>query len=126
MWFRQITNYITKYDANLHSTEKDTQLTIFLISKQVISYRTRGGTCYPEMSNPKIQSTTDSSITYHDSINHLYHSDHCSNHSIDPHTVNSHLDGWNTTTLSQIHKPHSTLQMMEDLYDTQDCMAKYN
>jgi hypothetical protein len=41
-------------------------------------------------------------------------------------TVNSHLDGWNTTTLSQRDKPNSTSQRLEDLYDTQDYMAKHN
>jgi hypothetical protein len=49
MWFRQITKYVTKYDTkndvNPHSTEKDTQLISFLISKKVVPYRTHGGTC---------------------------------------------------------------------------------
>jgi hypothetical protein len=40
--------------------------------------------------------------------------------------VNSHLDGWKTTTLTQRHKPYSTSQKMEDLYDTHDYKAKHN
>jgi hypothetical protein len=102
MWFRQI----TKYDANSHSSEQDTQPIAFLISKQVISYQTRGGICCPGVSTPKIRSLADSSTTCHDSINHLYHSNRCSNHNIDPYTINSLLDEWKTTTLSQRHKPN--------------------
>jgi hypothetical protein len=41
-------------------------------------------------------------------------------------TVNSHLDRWKTTTLSQRPKPNSTSESMKGLYDTQDCMAKHN
>jgi hypothetical protein len=100
-WFRQITKYVTKYDVNLHSTEQDTTPIVFLISWQVVPYRTCGGTCCPMGSTPKIQSLADSSTSCHDGINHLHHFDHCSNHSIDPHTVNLHLDGWKTTTLTQ-------------------------
>jgi hypothetical protein len=116
--------YDIKNDARPHSTEQDTQLIALLISKQAISYQTRGGTCCPGVSTPKIRSLADSSITCYDGINHLCHSNHCSNHSIDPHTVTSRLDGWKTTTLSQRHKPNSTSQRY--LYDSQDCMAKHN
>jgi hypothetical protein len=108
VWFRRITKYFTKYDtkndANPHSTEQDTQPTIFLISKQAVPYQTYGGTCCLGVSTPKIRSVADSSTTWHYSINHLHHFNHCSNHNIDPHTVNSHINGWNTTTLSQRHK----------------------
>jgi hypothetical protein len=109
MWFWKITMSSTKYDTNNnvnpHSTEQDTQPIAFLISKHVIPYQTCGGTCCLGVSTPKIWCLADSSTTYHESINHLHHTNHCSNHSIDPHTVNSHLDGWETTTLSQRHKP---------------------
>jgi hypothetical protein len=90
---------VTKNDAIPHSTEQDTQPIAFLISKQAVPYRTRGGICCPRVSTPKIRSLIDLSITYHDGINHLHHSNHCSNHSIDPHTVTLHFDGWKTTTL---------------------------
>jgi hypothetical protein len=48
-----------------HSYEQDTLPTISLISKQVIPYRTRGGTCYPRVSTPKTRSLADSSMTNH-------------------------------------------------------------
>jgi hypothetical protein len=106
---------VTKYDVIPHSTEQDTQPIAFLISKQVVPYRTHGGTCCPVVSTPMIRSLADSSTTCHDGINHFHHSNRCSNHSIDPHTVTSHLDEWEATTLSQRHKPNSTSQRMERL-----------
>jgi hypothetical protein len=39
--------------------------TTYLISKQDIPYRTRGGTCCPGVSTPKIRSIADSSMTSH-------------------------------------------------------------
>jgi hypothetical protein len=66
--------YVTKYDIDPHSTEQDTLPIVFLISKQVTPYQTRGGTCYRKVSAPKIQSLVDSSTTRHDNINHLHHS----------------------------------------------------
>jgi hypothetical protein len=112
--------------TNPHSTEQDTPPIVFLISKQVILYRTRGSTCCPGVSTPKIRSLVDSSTTYHDGTSHLHHSNHCSNHIIDLHTVNSHLDRCKTTSLLQRHKPNSTPQRMDDLYDTHDYMTKHN
>jgi hypothetical protein len=105
--------YDIKNDAHPHTTEQETQHITFLISKQVVSYQTRGGTSCPGVFTPKIQSLANSSTTCHDGIKHLHHSNCCSNHSMDPHTVTSHLDGWKTTTLSQRHKPNSTSQRME-------------
>jgi hypothetical protein len=122
LWVR----HFTKYDANPRSTEQDTLPIIFLISKQIIPYQTCGGTYCPGVSIPKIWFLANLSTTCHDGINNLHHSNHCANHSIDPHMVNSHLDGWKTTTLSQRQKPNSTSQRMEDSYDTQDYMAKHN
>jgi hypothetical protein len=46
-----------------HSTEHDTLPVAYQISKQVIPYRTRGGTCYPGGSTPKIRSLADLSMT---------------------------------------------------------------
>jgi hypothetical protein len=97
------------HHAIFHLYEQDTQPIVFIISKQVILYRTCGGTCCPGVSAPKIRSLADLSTTCHDSINHLHHSYHCSNHSIDPHTIKSYLDGWETTSLTLRHKPNSTL-----------------
>jgi hypothetical protein len=126
MWERWFTMYVTKYDVIPHPTAQDTLPIVFLISRQVVPYRTHGGTSYPRVSTPKIWSLAYSSTTCHDGINHLHHSNHYSNHNIYPHMVTSHLDGWKTTTLSQRHKPNSTSQRMEDLYDTHGCMAKHN
>jgi hypothetical protein len=81
------------HHAISHSSAQDTQPILFLISKQVAPYRTHGVTCCPRVSIPKIRSLADSSTTYHEGINHLHHLNHCSNHNIDPHTVNSHLGG---------------------------------
>jgi hypothetical protein len=68
-WFRQLTKNVTKTDhkdrRHPHSTEHDTQPIAYLISKQVDPYRTRGGTCYPGVSTPKIWSLADSSMTNH-------------------------------------------------------------
>jgi hypothetical protein len=51
--------YDTKNDAHPHSSEQDTQPIAFLISKQVVPYQTRGGTCCPGVSTPKIRSLAD-------------------------------------------------------------------
>jgi hypothetical protein len=47
MWFRQITKYDTENDANLHSSEQNAIPIAFLISKQVVLYRTHRSTCCP-------------------------------------------------------------------------------
>jgi hypothetical protein len=65
MWFRLLTKYDHKIWCHPHSTEHDTQLIAYLISKQIIPYQTRGGTCCPGVSIPKIQSLADSSMTNH-------------------------------------------------------------
>jgi hypothetical protein len=69
MWFRQFIKNVTKTDrkewSHPHSTEHDTQPTTYQISKQDIPYRTRGGTCCPGVSTPKIRSISDSSMTSH-------------------------------------------------------------
>jgi hypothetical protein len=69
MWFRQFTKYVTKTYHKVwgypNSTEHDTQLIAYLISNQAVLYRTRGGTCCPRVSTPKIQSLADLSITNH-------------------------------------------------------------
>jgi hypothetical protein len=69
MWFRQFTKNVTKTDhtdgRHLHSTEHNTLPIAYLISKQAVSYRTRGDTYCPRGSTPKIWSLADSSITSH-------------------------------------------------------------
>jgi hypothetical protein len=96
-----------------------------LISKQAVPYWTCGDTCCSGVSTPKIWSLADSSTTCHDGINHLHHSNHCSNHNTDPH--HSQLTSRRMEDhLSQRHKPNSTSQKMKDLPDTYDYMAKHN
>jgi hypothetical protein len=69
MWFRQFTKNVTKTDhkdmSHPHSIEHDKQPIAYLISKQVVPYRTRGDTCCSGVSTPKIWSLTDSSMTNH-------------------------------------------------------------
>jgi hypothetical protein len=69
MWFRQFTKYVTKSDHKVwchpYSTKHDTQPIAFLISKQVIPYRTCGGIYCPGVSTTKIRSLADSSMTTH-------------------------------------------------------------
>jgi hypothetical protein len=69
MWFRQFTMNVTKTNHKVwchpHSTDHITQPTTYLISKQVVPYRTRGGTCCPGVSTPKIWTLADSSMTNH-------------------------------------------------------------
>jgi hypothetical protein len=50
---------------NSHSSEEGTLTTAALISKQSVSYRTRGGTCCTSVSTPKTQSLADSSMINH-------------------------------------------------------------
>jgi hypothetical protein len=69
MWFRQFTQNVTKTNhkdrRHPHSTEHDTPPIAYLISKQVISYRTHGITCCPGVSTPMTQSLVDSNMTNH-------------------------------------------------------------
>jgi hypothetical protein len=69
MWFRQFTKNVTKTGhkdrSHPHSIEHDTQPIAYLISKQVVPYRTCGGTCCPGESTPKIRSLADPSMTSH-------------------------------------------------------------
>jgi hypothetical protein len=48
-----------------HLSEQDTLFTASLISKQVVSYRTRGSTYCSVVSTPKSQFLPDSSMTNH-------------------------------------------------------------
>jgi hypothetical protein len=54
---RQVTTLIS------HSSEQGTLPTASLISKQVVPYQTRIGTCCPGVSTPKTRSLADSSMT---------------------------------------------------------------
>jgi hypothetical protein len=69
MRLRQFTKNVTKTGhknkSHPHSTEHDTRPMAHLISKQVVPYQTRGSTCCPRVSTPKIRSLVDSSMTSH-------------------------------------------------------------
>jgi hypothetical protein len=69
MWFRKFTQNVTKTGhidrSHPHSIEHDTQSIAYLISKQAVSYQTRGGTCCPRVTTPKIWSLADLSMTCH-------------------------------------------------------------
>jgi hypothetical protein len=62
---RRVTKIGHKDRSHLHSTEHDTQPIAYLISKQGVIYRTRGGTCWTGGSTPKIRSIADPSMTSH-------------------------------------------------------------
>jgi hypothetical protein len=132
MWFRQFTKNVVKTShkdmSYPHSTEHDTQTIAYLISKQVVPYRTRGGTCCPGGSAPEIRFLADSSMTSHVTWwnpNRLHHSNLAQTTASILTMVNSHLDGWETIS----HKDTSQTQHhkgWKDLYDSHDCMAKHN
>jgi hypothetical protein len=69
MWFRQFTQNVTQTDhtdrSHPHLTEHHTQPIAYLISKQVVPYRTRGDTYCPGVSTPMTRSLAASSMTYH-------------------------------------------------------------
>jgi hypothetical protein len=69
MWFRQFTQNVTQTGhtdrSHPHSIEHNTQPIAYLISKQVVPYRTCGGTYCPRVSTPKIRSLADFSMTSH-------------------------------------------------------------
>jgi hypothetical protein len=73
MWFRQFTKKVTKTGHKDRSQRQEpsplnrarhTAYSI-LISKQAVPYRTRGGTCCPGGSTPKIRSLADPSMRSH-------------------------------------------------------------
>jgi hypothetical protein len=132
MWFRQFTKNVIKTghtdESHPHSTEHNTLPIAYLISKQAVSYQTRGGTCCPGGPTSKIRSLADSSIISHITwwnTNRLHHSNLTQTTASILTRVNSHLDGWETIS----HKDTSQTQhhkRWKDLYDSHDCMAKHN
>jgi hypothetical protein len=69
IWFRQSIKNVSETDdqvwCHLHSIEHDTQLIAYPVSKQVVPYQTRGGTCCPVGSTSKIRSLANLSMTNH-------------------------------------------------------------
>jgi hypothetical protein len=95
---------------NSHSFEQCTLLTASLISKQAVSYRTRGGTYCPEVSTPMTWSLADSSMTNHitwriPTISTIPNLAQTTTSNLT--TVTSHHDRWKTNTQ---HKSNSTSQ----------------
>jgi hypothetical protein len=96
---------------NSHSSEQGTLPTASLIIQQVVSYRTRGDTCYPGVSTPMTQSLADSSMINHitwwiptiSTIPKLAQT--TASHLT---TVTSHHDRWKTNTLNTQHKSNPT------------------
>jgi hypothetical protein len=120
----QITFYVFP-----HTTEQDSQPTTSIISKQVVPYRTHGGTCCPGVSTPKTRSLADLSMTNHNTwriptISTIL--THAQTTSSSLTQVTSHHDRWKTNTLNSQHKPMLNIIKMEDFYDSQDFMAKHN
>jgi hypothetical protein len=104
-WLEPLLNLVDQITscAFPHIVEQDSQHTASLISKQVIPYRTHGGTCCPRVSTPKIQSLADSSMRNHISWRILAAStipNLTQTTSLNLTTVNSHHDGWKTNTLN--------------------------
>jgi hypothetical protein len=103
---RQVTTPI------FHSSEQGTLPTASIISKQVIPYRTRGGTYYPGVSTPMTRSLADSSMTNHitsqiptvSTIPNLAQTI-ASNLTM----ATTHHDGWKTSTLNT---PQVTLNII--------------
>jgi hypothetical protein len=85
------------------TSKQDSQPTASLISKQVVPYRTHGGTCCHGVSTPKTRSLADSSMINHNSwwiptVSTI--PTHAQTTASNLTTVNSHLDGWKTNTLN--------------------------
>jgi hypothetical protein len=120
MWARA-SNY-----ANSHSSEQGTLLTAPLISKQDVPYQAHGGSCYPGVSTPKIQSLADSSMLIHISWRIPIDSTiptHAQPTALILTMVNSHLDDGRPTPSILIQAKLNIIKM-KDLYDSQDCTAK--
>jgi hypothetical protein len=101
-------------------------LEVSLISKQVVLYWTRGGTNYSGGFTPKNRSLADSSKTNHKSwrsqpyppYNSLLKPQHQTI------MVNSHQEGWKTTTHTVYRKPNQHLEGWKIWTMTHDCKAK--
>jgi hypothetical protein len=115
MWFRQFTKNVTKTGhpdgSHPHSTEHNMLPVAYLISKQAVPYRTRGGTCCLVGSTPKIRSLADSSMTSHitwQNPNRLYHSNLAqTTASILTRSIHISMDGRPSLTKTQA-KPNIT------------------
>jgi hypothetical protein len=110
-----------------HSSEQGTLSTASLIIKQDVPYRTRGDTCCPRVSTPKIWSLADSSMTNHkpwrSQPSPSFQIMLKPQRQISPRSPHIMTDGRPTlstlnTSQTQYHKDGKTCTM------TQDCRAK--
>jgi hypothetical protein len=95
-----------------HSFEQGTLPTASLISKHVVPYWIRGGTCCPGVSTPKTRSLADLSMINHtawriSTVSTIPNLAQTTASSLT--TVTSHHDRWKTNTLNTQHKSNSTL-----------------
>jgi hypothetical protein len=88
-----------------HSSEQGTLSTSFLISGQVVPYRTRGSICCPGVSTPMtvLSRFEHEKPHYLTGSNRLHHFKACSNHNIEPH--HDHLT---SRRMEDQHSQHST------------------
>ena len=96
---------------NSHSSEQGTLPTASLISKQVIPYRTRGGTYCPRVSTTMTRSLADLSMTNHitwriPTVSTIPSLAQTTSSNLT--TATSHHDRWKTNTLNTQHKSNST------------------
>jgi hypothetical protein len=132
MWFRQFTQNVTKTDhkdrSHPHSAEQDTQPIAYLISKQVVPYRTHSSTCYPGVSTPITRSLADSSMTNHklwrSQPSPLFQTLLKPHHRISPRSPHITTNGRlilsiHNTSQTQYHKDEKTCTMI------QECRAKH-
>jgi hypothetical protein len=105
---------------NSHSSEQGTLPTASLISKQVVPYRTCGGTCCPMVSTPKTQSSIDSSMTNHklwrSQLSPPFQTLHHDGHRASPRSPHITTDGRPTlSTLNTSQTQHH--KRWKDLYE---------
>jgi hypothetical protein len=112
LWLKPLLDLVVQNTscAFPHTSEQDSQLTTYLISKQVIPDRTHGVRCYPRVSTPKTRSLADSSMTtYNTWWNPTVPTipTHAQTTASNLTTVTSHHDGWKINTLNTQYKPNS-------------------
>jgi hypothetical protein len=104
-WLEPLLNLVDQIMSCVspHTAEQDSLPTTSLISKQVIPYRTREGTCCPRVSTPKTRSLANLSMTNHITWRNPTISTiptHAQTMASILTTVTSHLDRWETKSLN--------------------------
>jgi hypothetical protein len=94
----------TKYRVIPYSTEQNTQPIVFLISKQLIPYRTCGSTCCPGCLLLRFGPKQIWATTSPDWLNHLHWTNPCLNRNIEPH------HGQLTSRQIEDHNSHTKYQ----------------